>query len=68
MVGSEDAEEILQDATAIAAKLIHSAEEAQKQVTPGNIAYYTLQIVKSGRRNRGRVRLQAQQAPIPVVE
>jgi hypothetical protein len=53
MVGSEDAEELLQDATAIAAKLIHSAEEAQKQVTPGNIAYYTLQIVKSGRRSTG---------------
>jgi hypothetical protein len=49
--GCEDAEELVQDATAMAARLMHNVEAAGKQVTPGNIAYYTMQLVKSGRRS-----------------
>ena len=52
-VGAEDAEELVQDATAFAAKMMHNVELAGKQVTPGNIAYYTIQHVKSGRRSTG---------------
>ena len=52
-VGAEDHEELIQDATAIAAKLLHSVELAGKQVTPGNIAYYAIQHSKSGRRSTG---------------
>jgi DNA-directed RNA polymerase specialized sigma24 family protein len=52
-VGCEDAEELLQDATAIAAKMFHSAEAAGKTFTPGNIAYYAIQHLKSGRRSTG---------------
>ena len=52
-VGSEDAQELIQDATAVAARMLHNAEAAGKQVTPGNIAYYSLQHVKSGRRSTG---------------
>jgi DNA-binding NarL/FixJ family response regulator len=52
-VGSEDAEELVQDATAIAAKMLHSAEAAGKQLTPGNLAHYALKHVKSGRRSTG---------------
>lgn len=52
-VGSEDTEELIQDATAIAAKMLHNVEVAGKKVTPGNIAYYTIQHVKSGRRSTG---------------
>jgi hypothetical protein len=52
-VGSEDAEELIQDGTAIAALMLHSVEVAGKSVTPGNIAYYTLQHLKSGRRSTG---------------
>jgi len=52
-VGSEDAEELIQDATAMAAKLLHNTELAGKKVTPGNIAYYTLQHIRSGRRSTG---------------
>lgn len=52
-VGSEDAEELIQDATAIAARLLHSAEAAGKKVTSGNIAYYAIQHLKSGRRSTG---------------
>ena len=33
-VGAEDAEELVQDATAIAAKMMHNVELAGKQVTP----------------------------------
>ena len=52
-VGSEDAEELIQDSIAMAAKLMHSVELHGKTVTPGNIAYYALQLVKSGRRSTG---------------
>jgi RNA polymerase sigma factor (sigma-70 family) len=53
-VGCEDAEEIIQDAIAIAAKLYDNAEQAGKTVTPGNITYYALQHAKSGRRSYGQ--------------
>jgi len=46
-VGSEDAEELIQDSIAIAAKMLHSAELAGKTVTAGNIAYYALQLIRS---------------------
>lgn len=52
-VGAEDAQELIQDSIALAAKLMHSVEQAGKQVTPGNIAYYTIQHIKSGRRSTG---------------
>jgi hypothetical protein len=52
-VGAEDAQELIQDSIAIAAKLMHSVEQAGKKVTPGNIAYYTIQHIKSGRRSTG---------------
>ena len=52
-VGSEDAQELIQDSIAMAAKLLHNTEQAGKQVTPGNIAYYTIQHIKSGRRSTG---------------
>jgi len=53
LVGCEDAEELVQDATAMAARLLHNAEAAGKRVTPGNIAYYTIQHLRSGRRSNG---------------
>jgi hypothetical protein len=52
-IGSEDAQELIQDGTAIAALMLHSVEMAGKSVTPGNIAYYALQHLKSGRRSYG---------------
>ncbi len=50
-IGSEDAEELVQDSIAMAAKLLHNVDKAHKRVTPGNIAYYTIQHMKSGRRS-----------------
>ncbi len=52
-VGAEDHDELVQDATAIAAKMLHSAEVAGKQVTSGNIAFYAILHLKSGRRSTG---------------
>ena len=52
-VGSEDTEELVQDATCMAAKLMHHVEQQGKTVTPGNIAYYTILHMKSGRRSNG---------------
>ena len=52
-VGAEDAQELIQDSIAMAAKLMHNVEAAGKTVTPGNIAYYTIQHIKSGRRSTG---------------
>jgi len=52
-VGSEDAQELIQDSIAMAAKLMHNIEAQGKKVTPGNIAFYTIQHIKSGRRSTG---------------
>jgi DNA-directed RNA polymerase specialized sigma24 family protein len=64
-IGSEDAEELIQDATAIAAKIMHNAELSGKQVvkraggpnnnaiTAGNVAYYTIEKLRTGRRSTG---------------
>jgi hypothetical protein len=37
----------------VAAKMMHNVEAAGKTVTPGNIAYNTIQHIKSGRRSTG---------------
>jgi len=52
-VGAEDPEELIQDATCMAAKLMHAVELQGKTVTAGNIAYYTILHMKSGRRSYG---------------
>ena len=55
-VGSEDPEELLQDATLIAVRLLARARVNGKTVTPGNIAYYTLLHLRSGRRSHSASR------------
>jgi hypothetical protein len=52
-VGSEDDAELLQDGTAMAAKILSNATRKGKRVTAGNVAFYTLQHLKSGRRTVG---------------
>jgi DNA-binding CsgD family transcriptional regulator len=49
----EDTQELVQDSIAMAAKLMHNVEAKGKKVTPGNIAYYTIMHIKSGRRSTG---------------
>ena len=50
-VGAEDTEELLQDGLALAAKMLHDLEERGKEVTPGNVAYYSILHLRSGRRS-----------------
>ena len=50
-VGAEDAEELLQDATLMAARMLASARAKGKQVTPGNVAFYTMLHIRCGRRS-----------------
>ena len=52
-VNSEDHRELIQDSIAMAAKMMHNLESTKKKVTPGNIAYYTIQHQKAGRRSTG---------------
>ncbi len=50
MFGTEDAEELLSDATAQAAAIIESAERDGKEVFPSSVAYYALRNLQKGRR------------------
>jgi hypothetical protein len=51
-VGTEDPQELIQDAITMAAKMIDRVEHQGKlgKVSPSNISYYVLQHLKSGRR------------------
>jgi len=53
LAGCEDVAELAQDATAIAAQLLHSVEVRGKAVSPGNIAYYAVGLIRQGRRSTG---------------
>ena len=50
-IGHEDDEEIAQDATLMAARMMESAEAAGKTITAGNVAYYAAKAARSGRRS-----------------
>lgn len=54
VVGADDHEELIQDATATAATLLMSTEARGKKVTPGNIAFYAVGLVRQGRRSTGQ--------------
>jgi len=49
-VGAEDEEELVQDSCALAARIMHNAEQQGKTVTASSAAYYALQYTKCGRR------------------
>jgi DNA-binding CsgD family transcriptional regulator len=52
-VGAECHNELIQDSIAMACSMMAAVEKAGKKVTPGNIAYYCIQKIKSGRRSTG---------------
>src|ERR1700677_99358 len=65
-IGCEDAQELVQDGVAMAAKMIHNAERSGKKVTrsatgrrgdisAGNIAYYAIVKLRNGCRSSGMV-------------
>lgn len=50
-VGHEDDEEIIQDCTLQAARMMDSAEKAGQKFTAGNMAWYAAKAARSGRRS-----------------
>lgn len=50
-IGHEDDEEIIQDATLMAARMMDSAEKSGQKFTAGNMAYYATKAARSGRRS-----------------
>lgn len=50
-IGHEDDEEITQDATLMAARMMDSAEKAGQSFTAGNVSYYAARAARSGRRS-----------------
>jgi len=50
-IGCEDDEEIIQDATLMAARMMDSAEKAGQKFSGGNVAYYAAKAARSGRRS-----------------
>lgn len=55
-IGSEDHDELVQDATASAAEMLESMEKSGRKPLPNSIAYYSIQRTKSGRRSYGDIR------------
>lgn len=55
-MGSEDQEELVQDATASAAEMLDAVEKAGKTPFLNSIGYYSIQLTKSGRRSYGDIR------------
>jgi hypothetical protein len=45
-IGSEDHEELVQDATASAAEMLDAAERSGKLPSPNSVAYYSIQRTK----------------------
>src|SRR5438876_1604323 len=56
LVGAEDVQELVQDGTVIALRLLDSATRSGRKVTGGNLAFYTLKMLRSGRRSTGERR------------
>lgn len=50
-IGCEDNEEIAQDTTLMAARMMESAEKAGHPITAGNASYYAVKAARSGRRS-----------------
>ena len=50
-VGHEDDEEIIQDCTLQAARMMDSAEKAGHPITAGNASYFAAKAARSGRRS-----------------
>src|SRR5258708_6104320 len=53
MVGADDPDELVQDGLVIALRISRSAQAAGKKVTVGNLVYYTVRHLRSGRRSTG---------------
>ena len=50
-IGCEDNEEIVQDTTLMAARMMDSAEKSEQKFTGSTVAYYAAKAARSGRRS-----------------
>jgi hypothetical protein len=53
IVGADDPQELVQDGLAIALRLYRRTQAAGKNVTVGNLVFYTIRHLRSGRRSTG---------------
>jgi len=56
LVGAEDVQELVQDGMVIALNLLNSTIRSGRKVTGGNVAFYTIKMLRSGRRSTGERR------------
>jgi hypothetical protein len=54
IVGADDPQELLQDGLVIALRLYRRTRAVGKKVTVGNLAFYTIRHLRSGRRSTGQ--------------
>jgi hypothetical protein len=53
MVGSDDIEELIQDGSVLAFRLLLSARRSGRKVSAGNVAFYVTKMLRNGRRSTG---------------
>lgn len=58
-VGSEDREELIADGTALAARILDSAESRGRTVPSSSVAFYVIQALRGGRRSTSASRTDA---------
>jgi len=56
LVGADDVQELVQDGTVIALQLLNSTTRSGRKVTAGNLAFYTVKMLRAGRRSTGERR------------
>lgn len=54
LVGCDDVQELVQDGTVMALAILTSAQASGRNVTGGNVAFYTIKSLRSGRRSTGQ--------------
>ncbi len=56
LVGADDVQELVQDGTVLALRILNSTRRSGRKVTAGNVAFYTVKMLRSGRRSTGERR------------
>jgi len=56
LVGADDVPELVQDGTVMALRLLNSTTRSGRKVTGGNVAFYIIKMLRSGRRSTGERR------------
>src|SRR6266566_691544 len=56
LVGADDVPELVQDGIVMALRLLNSTTRSGRKVTGGNVAFYIIKMLRSGRRSTGERR------------